>query len=87
MSNSEKQPNKLLVGKVVSDKMDKTVVVSTERTFRHPVLGKVVRKTKKYKIHDASEEAKPGDLIEFREGRPVSKTKYMYMVRVVKKSI
>jgi small subunit ribosomal protein S17 len=75
-----------LVGEVVSDKMDKTIVVKTMRTFQHERLGKVMKATKKYKVHDERQEAKLGDIVEFYEGRPVAKTKYMYLARVVKKA-
>lgn len=77
---------KMLVGKVVSDKMEKTVVVSLTRTVKHPIFGKVLKKVKKYKVHDPLEQAHVGDLVEFFEGRPVSKTKYMYLARVVQKA-
>lgn len=75
-----------LVGEVVSDKMDKTIVVKTMRTFQHERLGKVMKATKKYKVHDERQEAKLGDIVEFYEGRPVAKTKYMYLARIVKKA-
>lgn len=74
---------RLNIGTVVSDKMDKTVVVKTDRVFRHPIFGKTIRLSKKYKVHDQDSLAKTGDVIEFYEGRPVSKTKYMYLYRVV----
>ena len=74
---------KILTGTVVSDKMQKTVVVETERTFRHPLFNKTVRVKRKYKVHDEQELAKVGDIVAFYEGRPVSKTKYMYLERVV----
>jgi small subunit ribosomal protein S17 len=80
--NTEKK-KKVRYGRVVSDKMDKTIVVSIERTFQHPVFHKVVRKNKKYKVHDENNAAKAGDLVEVVEGRPVSKTKYMYLSRVM----
>lgn len=70
-------------GTVVSDKMEKTVVVKFERTFKHPKTSKVMRMAKKYKVHDEQEQAKLGDVVEFFEGRPVSKTKYMYLARVI----
>ncbi len=75
---------KLYTGKVVSDKMDKTIVVETKRTFRHPRFHKIVTRNKKYKVHNEKEIAKVGDVVEFYEGRPLSKTKYMYLDRVVK---
>lgn len=74
----------LYVGEVVSDKMNKTIVVKTSRTYTDKTFHKVMRSSKKYKVHDESEQAKIGDKVEFYEGRPVSKTKYMYLSRVVK---
>lgn len=74
---------RLLVGEVLSDKMQKTVVVEVARTYKHPTLQKVVRTTRKYKVHDENEQAKLGDIVEITEGRPVSKTKYMYLHKVV----
>ncbi len=85
MEFAEKKEKKdFLVGKVVSDKMDKTVVVEVEKTFIHKRFAKVMKKQKNYKVHDANGTAKIGDIVEFYEGRPVSKTKYMYLHRVVK---
>ena len=80
----QKKQKRLYEGVVVSDKMDKTVVVQTKRDYCHSLLGKVMRTTKKYKVHDEKEIAKVGDIVEFCEGRPVSKTKFMYLLRVVK---
>jgi len=74
---------KLFTGKVVSDAMDKTVVVVYERSFKHEKFHKVVRTTKKYKVHDEQNSAKVGDVVEFFLGAPKSKTKYMYLHRVV----
>lgn len=84
MQNKKKR---LFVGEVLSDKMDKTVVVSVERVFRHPMFGKVLKEKKTYKVHDPERQAVVGDVVEFYEGRPVSKTKYMYLARVVKNAI
>ncbi len=84
MKIEEKKSRQIFIGEVVSDKMEKTIVVKTERTFKHPRFHKVLRRTKKYKVHDEAGEAKMGDIIEFYEGRPVSKTKYMYFTRVIK---
>lgn len=81
-----KKIKKIFMGQVISDKMDKTVVVSTTRTFKHPMFGKVLKKIKKYKVHDPLKEAHVGDVVEFYEGRPVSKTKYMYLARIVQKA-
>ena len=80
----QEKPKCIFVGEVVSDKMDKTVVIKTSRTFKHPRFHKILRKSKKYKVHDEQEVAKVGDQVEFYEGRPLSKTKYLYLARVVK---
>ena len=74
---------KLFTGEVVSDAMDKTVVVRYTRSFKHEKFHKVVRTTKKYKVHDELNSAKVGDIVEFFLGAPKSKTKYMYLHRVV----
>jgi small subunit ribosomal protein S17 len=77
---------RLLAGEVISDKMDKTVVVRVTRTFKHPQFGKVLKREKNYKVHDQNSEAAKGDFVEFQEGRPLSKTKHMHLTRIVKKS-
>jgi len=74
---------RLYRGRVVSDKMDKTVVVLLEQTYVHPKLQKVLRRTKKYKVHDEGNKATSGDVIEFFQVRPLSKTKYMCLHQVV----
>jgi small subunit ribosomal protein S17 len=84
MKSSQEKKKQLHTGEVISDKMDKTIVVQTERVFRHPLFHKTIKKFKKYKVHDEKQEARIGDVVEFYEGRPASKTKYMYLVRVVK---
>lgn len=83
--NKASEKNKVYQGRVVSDKMMNTVVVEYQRTYIDPRLHKTMRSTKKYKVHDAQSEAKVGDLIEFYEGRPVSKTKYMYLARIIQR--
>lgn len=83
MQVSEKKSKKMYNGQVVSDKMDKTIVVKTSRLYKHPVFQKVMRTSKKYKVHDEQGVAKVGDFVEFYEGRPLSKTKYMYLARVI----
>jgi small subunit ribosomal protein S17 len=70
-------------GVVVSDKMEQTVVVQVEITYQHPQFGKTLRRRKRYKVHDAQEIANVGDVIEFFSGRPVSKTKYMHLAKIV----
>lgn len=73
-----------LLGTVVSDKMQKTIVVKVERTYTHTLLNKVMRTTKKYKVHDEHGQAHMGDMVEICEGRPVSKDKHYYLVGIVK---
>jgi small subunit ribosomal protein S17 len=68
-------PKRILTGTVTSDKNDQTVTVLVERRFTHPVLKKTVRKSKKYRAHDADNHFKIGDVVRIRECPPVSKTK------------
>ena len=82
----QQKQKRILSGEVISDKMDKTVVVKVTRTFKHPLFGKVLKVQKNYKVHDQNEEAAKGDTVEFQEGRPLSKTKHMYLTRIIKKS-
>ncbi len=76
---------KVRTGKVVSDKMQKTVVVAVERLVRHPIYKKVLRKTKKYKVHDEKNECKVGDLVRIEETRPLSKEKRWRVVEIIKR--
>lgn len=85
-NNTQNKVKRILTGEVVSDKMQKTVVVKVTRRFRHPLVGKIVQKSKKYKVHDEERVAKVGDLVEIVESRPLSKTKHMMLHRVVKKA-
>lgn len=80
---TEKKKIKILAGRVISDDMQKTIVVKVDRTTRHDRLNKVLQTSKKYKVHDELEQAKVGDFVEIYEGRPVSKTKYMYLARII----
>lgn len=73
-------PKRIIQGVVVSDKMDKTVVVKVERRVRHPLYGKYVRQSKKYKAHDADNTCKVGDSVHIRECRPLSKEKNWMVV-------
>ncbi|MBX9634619.1 MAG: 30S ribosomal protein S17 [Magnetospirillum sp.] len=68
-------PKRILQGVVVSDKMDKTVVVSVERRVMHPIYKKFIRRSKKYHAHDENNSFKAGDTVRIRECRPLSKTK------------
>ncbi len=68
-------PKRILTGTVVSDKTDKTVTVLVERKVKHPLYGKIIRRSKKYHAHDESNEYHPGDVVRIEETRPISKTK------------
>jgi small subunit ribosomal protein S17 len=72
-----------LIGKVVSDKMDKTVTVLIERHVKHPLYGKIIMRSNKYHAHDETNQVKTGDTVEIVEGRPISKTKAWTVTRVV----
>jgi len=72
-----------LIGKVVSDKMDKTVTVLIERPVKHPLYGKIIVRSNKYHAHDETNQVKAGDTVEITEGRPISKTKAWTVTRVV----
>ncbi len=73
-------------GLVVSDKMDKTIVVSIERTVQHPVYGKGVKKTIKFKAHDENNEAHVGDTVEIMATRPISKDKRWRLTKIVERA-
>ena len=81
-----KKSNKVLKGVVVSDKMDKTVVVSIVELVRHPLYGKAVKKTVKYKAHDEENTCKIGDRVKIMETRPLSKDKRWRIVEVVERA-
>lgn len=76
-------PKRILQGIVVSDKTDKTVVVRVERRFTHPLLKKVVRRSKKYQAHDETNQYKAGDTVVIEESRPISKNKRWIVVGAV----
>ena len=75
-----------LTGRVVGDKMDKTVTVLVERQVMHPTIGKVVKRTKKYHAHNEGNDAKMGDTVVIEECRPISKTKAWKVVKLVEKA-
>ena len=75
-----------LVGRVVSDKMQKTVVVQVERRVRDSLMGKIITRSKKYHAHVETDEFKEGDLVEISECRPISRTKAWRVTRLVEKS-
>ncbi len=74
------------IGRVVSDKMDKTVTVLVERRVKHPLYGKVVTKSAKYHAHDEANECKEGDLVQIVECRPLSRTKTWRVEKLVERS-
>ena len=75
-----------LVGKVVSDKMDKTITVLIERHVKHPLYGKIIMRSNKYHAHDESNQAKAGDTVSIQECRPLSKNKAWTVTRVVQQA-
>lgn len=77
---------KTLTGTVVSNKMQKTVVIKVERRFKDPTFKKVVSTTKKYKVHDEKNECEPGDIITASETRPLSKDKRWRLIEIVKRA-
>ncbi|MCW0953316.1 30S ribosomal protein S17 [Weissella ceti] len=78
---------KVYQGRVVSDKMDKTITVAIETYKNHPVYGKRVKYTKKFKAHDENNEAKQGDIVRIMETRPTSATKRFRLVEIVEKAV
>ena len=83
----ERNLRKVLVGTVKSDKMDKTVVVAVETNVKHPVYGKIVKRTYTLKAHDEENQCKIGDKVKVMETRPLSKDKRWRVVEVVEKAI
>ena len=82
---SERNMRKTTVGKVVSDKMDKTIVVAVEDSYRHPLYNKIVKRTYKLKAHDENNECNIGDRVKVMETRPLSKDKRWRLVEIVEK--
>lgn len=85
-TSAERNARKTRVGTVVSDKMQKTVVVAIERRVRHPVYGKMMTRTKKLKAHDEQNSAKLGDTVRIMETRPLSKDKRFRVVEIVERA-
>lgn len=81
-----KERRKALVGRVVSEKMDKTVVVLVETHKRHPLYGKVISKTKRYKAHDADNSCHEGDKVRIRESRPLSREKRWVVEEILERA-
>jgi small subunit ribosomal protein S17 len=88
-TNSAVEPRgrrKTRIGRVVGDKMQQTVVVGIEQIIRHPLYGKTMRRTKKFKAHDENNECGIGDTVEIMETRPISKEKNWRVVRILEKA-
>ncbi len=83
MNAEKKSLTRTLVGRVVSNKMDKTVTVLVERRVKHPLYGKYIVKSNKYHAHDETNALNEGDVVEIAESRPLSKTKTWAVTRVV----
>ena len=79
----ETTTGKIMIGKVVSDKMQKTIVVQVERTVKHPKYGKILRRNTKLHAHDENEVCKIGSIVKIRESRPLSKLKNWVLVEVI----
>jgi len=86
MTTAQRSRRKVRVGKVVSDRMEKTVVVSIERLVRHETYGRYVRRRNKFKVHDEKNECRVGDVIRFMETRPLSKDKRWRFVEFVERA-
>ena len=84
---SERNMRKTVVGKVVSDKMDKTIVVAVEDSVKHKLYNKIVKRTVRFKAHDENNECQIGDKVKVMETRPLSKDKRWRVVEVVEKAI
>ncbi|WP_171332089.1 30S ribosomal protein S17 [Enterococcus cecorum] len=83
----ERNQRKVYLGHVVSDKMDKTITVVVETKRNHPIYGKRMNYSKKYKAHDENNEAKVGDIVKIMETRPLSATKRFRLVEIVEKAV
>ena len=86
MSQTENKVQRTLTGRVVSDKAQKTVTVLVERHVKHPVIGKMMLRTKKYHAHAETNQAKTGDLVQIEECAPISKTKAWRVSQVLEKN-
>ena len=82
----ERNLRKIRTGKVISDKMDKTIVVAVQDNVKHPVIGKIVKRTYKLKAHDEENTCKIGDTVRVMETRPLSKDKRWRVVEIIEKA-
>lgn len=85
--NLEYRNGRTLVGTVVSDKSDKTIIVRVESTMKHPLFKKIVRRHKKYAAHDPNNECRIGDKVQIVEFRPLSRTKRWHLVSILEKAV
>jgi len=83
---SERNDRKVKIGKVVSDKMDKTVVIAIERLVQHPLYKKSIKKTVRFKAHDENNDSHTGDIVSVMETRPLSKDKRWRVVEVIERA-
>ena len=83
---NERNDRKIRVGKVVSDKMDKTVVIAIERLVQHPLYKKSIKKTMRLKVHDENNDSHTGDTVSIMETRPLSKDKRWRLLEIIKKT-
>lgn len=86
MAQQQRGKRKTFIGTVISDKMDKTVVVAVDRLVRHPLYKKVIRRTSKFYAHDEHNECRVGDIVEIMETRPLSKLKRWRVVRIIQRA-
>jgi small subunit ribosomal protein S17 len=86
VAGAERKRRKVLRGRVASDKMHKSVVVTIERLVKHPLYGKRIKRTTRYTAHDETNDCKEGDLVEIMETRPLSKTKRWRVIRVIERA-
>ncbi len=86
MNNIDRKNRKSQIGIVVSDKMDKTIVVRVDTRVKHPLYGKIIRSSKKYKAHDENNEARMGDKVMIAETRPLSKDKNWRLQEIMEKA-
>ena len=83
---TERSKRKVFIGKVVSNKMDKSIVVEVIRKIRHPLYGKMVKKTSKFMAHDVENQCTIGDTVQISETRPLSKQKRWRIVKIIEKA-
>lgn len=86
MAQTERAQRRERTGKVVSDRMDKTITVAVDRQIKHPIYGKFITKTTKYLAHDEDNNAKTGDLVQIMSTRPLSKRKTWRLVKVIERA-